>query len=52
VPSAEYGCWTNGIETIYFQKKKSKFETDVFPVNDFPRYGEDASSIYTPTAED
>jgi type I restriction enzyme M protein len=47
VPTAEYGCWTNGIETIYFQKKKSKFETDVFPVNDFPRYGEDASSIYT-----
>lgn len=47
VPSAEYGCWTNGIETIYFQKKKSKFETDVFPVNDFPRFGEDASSIYT-----
>src|SRR5690606_29748822 len=45
--SAEYGCWTNGIETIYFQKKKSKFETDVFPANDFPRYGEDASSIYT-----
>jgi type I restriction enzyme M protein len=47
VPSAEYGCWTNGIETIYFQKKKTKFETDVFPVNDFPRFGEDASSIYT-----
>lgn len=47
VPTAEYGCWSNGIETIYFQKKKSKFETDVFPVNDFPRFGEDASSIYT-----
>lgn len=47
VVAAEYGCWTNGIETIYFQKKKSKFESDVFPVNDFPRYGEDASSIYT-----
>jgi len=47
VPSAEYGCWTNGIETVYFQKRKAKFETDVFPVNDFPRFGEDASSIYT-----
>ena len=47
MPSSEYCCCTNGIETIYFQKKKSKFETDVFPVNDFPRYGEDASSIYT-----
>jgi type I restriction enzyme M protein len=45
--TAQYGCWTNGIETIYFQKKKTKFETDIFPVNDFPRYGEDASSIYT-----
>ena len=44
---AQYGCWTNGIETIYFQKKKTKFETDVFPVNDVPRFGEDASSIYT-----
>lgn len=47
VPTAEYGCWTNGIESIFFQKKKTKFETDVFPVNDFPRFGEDASSIYT-----
>jgi len=47
IPTADYGCWTNGIETIYFQKKKTKFETDVFPVNDFPRFGEDASSIYT-----
>lgn len=47
VPSAEYACWTNGIESIYFQKRKNKFETDVFPVNDFPRFGEDASSIYT-----
>jgi type I restriction enzyme M protein len=46
-PSAEYGCWTNGIELIYFQKRKTKFETDVFPVNDFPRFGEDAASIYT-----
>jgi type I restriction enzyme M protein len=47
ITSAEYGCWTNGIENIFFQKKKTKFETDVFPVNDFPRFGEDASSIYT-----
>ncbi len=47
ISTAEYGCWTNGIENIFFQKKKTKFETDVFPVNDFPRYGEDASSIYT-----
>ena len=47
MPSVEYGCWTNGIENIFFQKKKTKFETDVFPVNDFPRFGEDASSIYT-----
>lgn len=45
--SAEYACWTNGIEAIYFQKKKTKFESDVFPVNDFPRFGEDATSIYT-----
>lgn len=47
IPTADYGCWTNGIENIFFQKKKTKFETDVFPVNDFPRFGEDASSIYT-----
>ena len=47
IPTVEYGCWTNGIENIFFQKKKTKFETDVFPVNDFPRFGEDASSIYT-----
>jgi len=47
VQTAEFGCWTNGIETIFFQKKKSKFETDVFVVNDFPRKGEDAASIYT-----
>jgi len=47
VSSAEFGCWTSGVETLYFQKKKGKFETDVFPVNDFPRKGEDASSIYT-----
>lgn len=45
--TVEYGVWTNGIELIYFQKRKTKFETDVFPVNDFPRYGEDAASIYT-----
>lgn len=47
VPTAEFGCWTNGIETLFFQKRKSKFETDIFPVNDFPRKGEDATSIYT-----
>jgi len=44
---AEFACWTNGIETIYFQKRKAKFDTDVLPVNDFPRKGEDASSIFT-----
>lgn len=42
-----FACWTNGVETLYFQKKKSKFDADIFPVNDFPRKGEDASSIYT-----
>lgn len=47
VASSEFGCWTNGIESLFFQKKKTKFETDIFPVNDFPRKGEDASSIYT-----
>ena len=47
VSTAEYACWTNGVESIYFQKRKNKFETDIFPVNDFPRFGEDASSIYT-----
>jgi type I restriction enzyme M protein len=46
-PNAEFGCWTNGVETVYFQKKKQKFDTDIFPVNDFPRKGEDASAIYT-----
>ena len=46
-PNALYACWTNGVETIYFQKKKGKFDTDVLPVNDFPRKGEDASSIFT-----
>jgi type I restriction enzyme M protein len=45
--SAQFACWTNGIEAIYFQKKKGKFDTDVLPVNDFPRKGEDASSIFT-----
>lgn len=44
---AQFACWTNGVEAIYFQKKKGKFETDVLPVNDFPRKGEDASSIFT-----
>ena len=44
---ARFGCWTNGIETLYFQKKKAKFDTDVFPVNDFPRKGESDSSIFT-----
>jgi len=46
-PNAEFGCWTNGVETIYFQKKRGKFDTDILPVNDFPRKGEDASSIFT-----
>ena len=45
--NAEFGCWTNGIESVYVQKKKSKFDAQVFPVNDFPRKGEDASSIFT-----
>lgn len=46
-PNAEFACWTNGVETHFFQKKKGKFDTDVLPVNDFPRKGEDASSIFT-----
>ena len=46
-PNAEFACWTNGVETIYFQKKKGKFDADILPVNDFPRKGEDASSIFT-----
>ncbi|MBZ5564693.1 MAG: N-6 DNA methylase [Acidobacteriia bacterium] len=46
-PNAEFACWTNGVETIYFQKKKRKFDTDILPVNDFPRKGEDSSSIFT-----
>jgi type I restriction enzyme M protein len=45
--NAEFACWTNGVESIYFQKKKQKFDTDVLPVNDFPRKGESASSIFT-----
>lgn len=45
--TAQFACWTNGVEAIYFQKKKGKFDTDVLPVNDFPRKGEDASSIFT-----
>ncbi len=28
-------------------EKEGKFDTDVLPVNDFPRKGEDASSIFT-----
>jgi type I restriction enzyme M protein len=46
-PNARFACWTNGIETVYFQKKKQKFDTEVFPVNDFPRKGEDDSAIFT-----
>ena len=45
--NAAFACWTNGIETLYFQRKKSKFDVDIFPVNDFPRKGEDDSSIFT-----
>jgi type I restriction enzyme M protein len=46
-PNVRFGCWTNGIETLYFQKKKQKFDTEIFPVNDFPRKGEDESAIFT-----
>ena len=46
-PSARFGCWTDGTEIICFQKKKQKFDTEIFPVNDFPRKGEDDSSIFT-----
>lgn len=46
-PNALFGCWTNGTETVYFQKKKKKFDTEIFPVNDFPRKGEDDSAIFT-----
>lgn len=45
--NAQFACWTNGTEAIYFQKKKGKFDTDVLAVNDFPRKGEDAGSIFT-----
>ncbi len=46
-PNARFACWTNGTETVYFQKKKQRFDTEVFPVNDFPRKGEDDSAIFT-----
>jgi len=46
-PTSRFGCWTNGTETVYFQKKKQKFDTEIFPVNDFPRKGEDESAIFT-----
>jgi type I restriction enzyme M protein len=46
-PNARFGCWTNGTETVNFQKKKQKFDTEIFPVNDFPRKGEDDSAIFT-----
>jgi len=46
-PTARFGCWSNGTETVYFQKKKQKFDTEIFPVNDFPRKGEDDSAIFT-----
>lgn len=45
--NARFACWTNGIEAVYFQKKKQKFDTEVFPVNDFPCEGEDDSAIFT-----
>jgi type I restriction enzyme M protein len=44
---ANFGCWTDGTETLFFQKRKQKFDQDVFPVNDFPRKGEDESAIFT-----
>lgn len=44
---ARFGCWTDGTETLFLQKKKQKFDQDVFPVNDFPRKGEDESAIFT-----
>lgn len=46
-PNARFGCWTNGTETVYFQKKTQKFDTEIFPVNDFPRKGEGDSAIFT-----
>ena len=45
--SARFACWTNGTEVVYFQKKKQKFDTQIFPVNDFPRKGENDSAIFT-----
>jgi len=45
-PNAQFACWTNGIDTFYFQKKQLKFDTDIVTVNDFPKKGEDASSIF------
>lgn len=45
--NARFGCWTDGTETAYFQKRKQKFDTEIFPVNDFPRKGEDDSAIFT-----
>jgi len=46
-PNATFACWTNGIENLYFHKKKTKFDVDIFPVNDFPRRGEGDTSIFT-----
>ena len=46
-PNARFGCWTDGTTIVYFQKKRQKFDTEIFPVNDFPRKGEDDSSIFT-----
>ena len=46
-PNALFGCWTNGTETVFFQQKKQKFDMEIFPVNDFPRKGEDDSAIFT-----
>ncbi|MEM2941635.1 MAG: N-6 DNA methylase [Thermoproteota archaeon] len=45
-PNVRFGCWSNGTETVYFQKKKQKFDTEIYPVNDFPRKGEDDSTIF------
>lgn len=45
--NVEFGCWTDGTEAVYFQKKKQKFDTEIFPVNDFPRSGEGDAAIFT-----
>ncbi|HUU88470.1 MAG TPA: type I restriction enzyme HsdR N-terminal domain-containing protein, partial [Candidatus Glassbacteria bacterium] len=45
-PNAQFACWTNGIDTFFFQKKQLKFDTDIVTVNDLPKKGEDASSIF------